>query len=384
MSVNRDGAVALHRARYGRRPEFCVRAPGRVNLIGEHVDYNGGTVLPMAIGLGTTLACGKASGPDFELVSAIAPDHVRTVGRARSGVMRGDWTDYFQGVLNGLLDGGYDIPPLSIALSGDLPTGKGLSSSAALCVGMAGALAHAAGIDLSAMDIARIAHSAETDHVGVRCGMMDQLASAAGRAGHAVRIDCRSLALEYIPLPTDWAVVVADTGVRRELASTPFNDRRAGCDAAARQLGVRDLGELAARPGHPDLSALNTERQGLVRHVVSEIERVRQTVDACRTGDIAAMAKVMRASHASLRDDYRVSLPEIDRFVDQQNAFLGERGGARLMGGGFGGCTVAVVRRDAADGLREAIEREGKQSPDGDAAWPYQAEPAGGMRIDAC
>ena len=270
-------------------------------------------------------------------------------------------------------------PALSIAVASDLPTGSGLSSSAAFGVALASAFATAEGEALRAERIALDAQAAEHRYVGTRCGIMDQLASVGGCAGGALLIDCRSLAIEPIDWPADWAVVLVDSGIRRDLAASAFNDRRLACERAARKLGLEMLGEAdAARVEAADLDA---EERRAARHVVSEIARVGRAVDALRCGDLPAIGNLLIRSHASLRDDLRVSLPAIDRLADLQNAFLDGEGGARMMGGGFGGCTIAVTRRARADALRDAV-RARYRTPAGDAPWVHVTEPADGLRIE--
>ncbi|HZP57577.1 MAG TPA: galactokinase [Dehalococcoidia bacterium] len=352
--------MAAFRRAFGRAPEGIAEAPGRVNLIGEHVDYNDGLVLPFAID--RSVICAWAPGAtgavrahslEFGETAAIALDEPEAPP--------GGWAAYVRGVACALRDARHSVRPLDLAVAGDVPQGAGLSSSAALAVAVAGAFREAGRLDLDDVALALLCQRAENAYVGVQCGIMDQFASALCRAGHALLIDCRTLVHDQIPLRlarAGLAVAIVNSGVSRELASSAYNERRREC--------VEAVAELRARLGRPELASLRDVRAEEMarvdvdstplrraRHVVGEIARVREGVEALRADDFAAFGRLMRASHASLRDDYAVSSAELDLLVelaDARDYVLG----SRLTGAGFGGCTVSLLRAEAV----AAFERE--------------------------
>jgi galactokinase len=307
--------------------EVAVRAPGRVNLIGDHTDYNDGFVLPMAIDLDCRVR-GQATSGELRLRFAQGGDanSLRIAEAVRDGL----------GVRRGL----------DAEVSSTVPIGGGLSSSSALAVALATAFAEAAEIRVEPRELARVCQVAETAATGVPGGIMDQLTSAMGVRGHALLVDCRSLEVTPVALPDDLAVIVADSGIPRRLADSAYAERRAACVAVAARLALPALRDATAEQVADDARA---------RHVVSENARVLAAADALTRGDIDAMGRLMLESHASLRDDYEVSTPELDVLVDRFVA--AGAAGARLTGAGFGGCVVAVARADAAAGVLERMER---------------------------
>jgi galactokinase len=351
-----------YRVAFGDDPHRFYAAPGRVNLIGEHVDYNCGLVLPCAIDRETIVALGPGpTGDKGGNIEAIAIDMGNATDRflINRTIARGanNWQNHVRGVAHFLLARGYELKPARIAIAGDIPIGAGLSSSASLGVSIALALAHYSNLNLSATTLATIAQEAENHFVGCACGIMDQMASAAAQDGHALLLDCRNLQHMPIPIATSLAVIVIDSGVSRQLTSTAFNTRRAECRAAVEHFGVAALRDLS-------LEQLDAGRAGLAenvyrraRHVVGEIARVEPFAVALVNGDTAALSHLMRASHASLRDDYEVSVPLVDALVETVEAGLAGRGGVRLTGAGFGGCIVAVAHKDAVDDVFEAVDR---------------------------
>jgi galactokinase len=306
-------------------------APGRVNLIGDHTDYMGGLVLPMAIDLATTVDAHRG-GDDVVLVSDDVPGTVSVpLPVADPAAVRPAWGRYVAGVAHELGNGAGD--GLRGHVASTVPAGSGLSSSAALEVAVALAL----GASGTPVEIADLCRRAETAATGVPCGIMDQLASVAGVAGHALLIDCASLEVEPVPVPDDAAIWVLHSGVERQLAGSAYADRRAACEAAA---------ELVGPLPHADLSAIAGIEDPLLRararHVRTECDRVRGAAAALRDGDLTAVGELMTASHGSLRDDFEVSVPELDQLV---GALVDHDGvlGARLTGAGFGGCVVALA-----------------------------------------
>jgi galactokinase len=358
----RDALVARFRTATGRRPEAAFRAPGRVNLIGEHTDYNEGFVLPCAIDRDTQALAAPREDGVFTGASREDAKRVRFAGG--SPERPGGWGDYVWGVAQALGERGAPLPGADLAVASDVPVGAGLSSSAALCVALVGALDTAFALGLDSRARAEIAHRAECFFVGVPCGVMDQMASSLGRRDHALRIDCRSLEVELVPLPARLRLLVADSGVRRRLADGAYGNRRAECEEAlrlARERGVGPAGARALRDLSPrDLPALERALPPVLarraRHVVCENERVDATARALAAGDLASAGAQLKAGMRSLRDDFEVSIPELDALCEIADALPGVYG-SRLSGAGFGGCTLHLVDADAASAVAEALAR---------------------------
>jgi galactokinase len=350
---------------------LAVRAPGRVNLIGEHTDYNNGFVLPVAIDLGITIAFEPTTDRRIDL--ALEADGRRAIVDLDAiGPPRSDWTDYVAGTAWALQELGAPIAGFRGTLSADLPAGAGLSSSAGLELAVAWALGGGASPLPNTVAVARAAQRAENEFVGVACGLMDQYAVTFGEAGHALLLDCRSITHRAIELPVDLAIVVVDSGVRRRLAASGYGERRAACERAVSQIRAisRSMAATVAslRDVTPELltearSALDAETYLRARHVVTENGRVLATAAALEAGDLDRLARMFAASHASMRDDFEMSTPQIDRLVELASGVPGVVG-ARLTGGGFGGSVVVLVRLAAVDDLAAAIEA-GYRTPDG-------------------
>ncbi|HVR70007.1 MAG TPA: galactokinase [Vicinamibacteria bacterium] len=344
---------------YGRDPRL-FRAPGRVNLIGEHTDYNDGFVLPIALDRDTLVAA--APRPDRRL-RARSADHGEE-GEidldAPPPPRRGTWLDYVEGTARVLEERIGPVPGADLLVAGDVPEGAGLSSSAALEMAVAAALASLAGWRLDRRALALAGQAAEHRFVGTRCGIMDQLVSMLGEAGHALLIDCRSLETRPIPLPPDRAaILVFDSGVRHRHSSGEYNVRRAQCEEAAARLGALTPGVRALRDVAPDdlerhAAALGEPLRRRARHVVSEIHRTALAASALSRGDLAGFGRLMFASHASLRDDFEVSVPELDTLVQAARSAPGVLG-ARMTGGGFGGCTVTLAEAAQVEAAGTAI-----------------------------
>lgn len=328
-------------ARFDEPAAFVVRAPGRVNLIGEHTDYNDGFVLPMAIDRAVWIAC--APRPDQQ-IRVYFIDFDAEVTFNLDGFVRGDDApvEYVKGVTWALQEAGFPLRGWDGVIRGDVPIGAGLSSSAALEMAVARVFSQVAGFEWSASTMARLGQRAENGWVGVNSGIMDQMISASGRAGKALLIDCRDLSTELLPLPTGVRVVVLDTGTRRGLVASAYNERRSQCEAVADFFGVTALRDvtaeqLMARAG--ELEPLSLRR---ARHVVTENERVMQARSAMLADDARLLGLLMNASHDSLRDDFEVSSPALNSMVDLMRVETGCLG-ARMTGAGFGGCAVALV-----------------------------------------
>ena len=328
------------------------RAPGRVNLIGEHTDYNDGYALPFAIRAGCTATVEVRGDRTVTVRSAQQPAPVEfSLADLRPGTA--GWAGYPLGVLWALRQRGHDLPGLTIVLDSDVPVGAGLSSSAALVCSVAAAVDDLLQLTLSRDELLAVTRSAENDFVGAPTGGMDQLAAFNCVEGTALLCDMRSLETQQVPLVLgDLALLVVDTRAEHRHADGEYRRRRAGCEQAARQLGVRALRDV------DDLDAAlarltDDELRRYTRHVVTENARVLDTVTALRAGDLTAVGPLLTASHASMRDDFRVSSPELDLAVESLLA-TGALG-ARLTGGGFGGCVVGLIDSARADGAGEAV-----------------------------
>ena len=342
-----------------------VRGPGRVNLIGEHTDYNDGFVLPAAIDLEIRIAFVPTDDQRVEVTLAETGERdgfdLAAVPRAS-----GRWINYVAAMAWALVDAGYRVRGFRGVLASTLPRSSGLSSSAALEMASAWALLDPpdpASHGIDGMDLARLGQRAENEHVGVRVGIMDQFASSLGRRDHALLLDCRSLEYRPVILPgRDHVLAVCDTRVPRRLEASEYNARRDQCEAAVAAIAEREPGVRSLRDVDPLMLARHADRLRPVlrmraEHVVHENDRVLRTVEALGVGDLAAVGALFAASHASLRDLYEVSSPELDAMVQIASGTPGVVA-ARMTGAGFGGCTINLVRRDAVDRFREAIERE--------------------------
>ncbi len=351
----RERARAGFRAHFGHEPDGVSFAPGRVNLIGEHVDYNDGLVLPMPITVGTAVAWSRSSAATID---AVALDLNRTDSFIPAGLMvhqPPDWRSYLRGTAAELAARGFDPAPARLAIAGDIPRGTGLSSSASFCVATGRALAAAANHTPTAVQLAQAAQAAEHVWAGVHCGIMDQMAVAAGQPGHALLLDCRTLVTRDAPWPSDWAVLIVQSGVQRGLIDGHYNQRRRECEAAAQALGVASLRDATAAMVAATAMADVLERRA--RHVVTEIDRTAAAVAAIAAHDLPQLGALLATSHASLRDDFEVSVPPVDDLVAKVQQAIGTAGGARMTGGGFGGAIVAVLPVEAVPAVANAAAR---------------------------
>jgi galactokinase len=357
--IDRTTLLSDFRAATGHDAEVAAFAPGRVNLIGEHTDYNEGFVLPAAIDRGVAVAARRLPGDTFTL-HALDLDARCTFPRGRfERDPSHPWADYFQGVIWALSGRGIQVAACEAAVTGDLPRGAGLSSSAAYEVATALVLRALGSLALSSLDVAKLAREAENGFVGVACGIMDQMASTFGAAGHALLLDCRSLAHQTVEIPAGLAIVVAGSGVHHQLASSEYNRRRAECEEGVRILsslraGIRSLRDVEPEDEARFFSKLPPVVRKRCRHVVSENARVLETVKALRAGDNPGLKTLLAASHFSLRDDYEVSCPELDVLVDLALAHPACHG-ARLTGAGFGGSTVNLVDAGVVESFSESL-----------------------------
>jgi galactokinase len=366
----------------------CSRAPGRVNLIGEHTDYNGGFVMPMAVDREVRVLFRPAEDGVVRLWSENFGewDEFRLDDLQHNEAQA--WANYVRGVAWSLSGAGYDIRPIEGIVHGDVPLGAGLSSSAALEVAAAGAFCAASGCEIDPRELALLCQKAENRFVGVNCGIMDQFISVHARREHALLLDCRSLEHRLLPIDTSAVrVVVCNTMVHHELGSSAYNERRASCEGAARLLNesagggieqLRDVTpEMLSEHGH----VLDDVTRRRARHVVSEDARTLAGAEALEQGDYARFGELMYGSHESLKDDYEVSCEELDVMVEvarQQAGVLG----ARMVGGGFGGCTVNLVEAGRADEFAAAV-RDGYRGRTGIDAEVYQFVAVDGARVEA-
>ena len=345
------------------RPEEArlVRAPGRVNLIGEHTDYNDGLVLPVAIGLETWIAFVPTDDRTVQLQTE-GEGEAAAFDLDAIGARRGSWIDYVAGTAWALRQARVPVRGLRGVVAADLPREAGLSSSASLELAAAWALSIDVPPALSGLDLARACQSGENDYVGVQCGLMDQFAVACGQPGAAMLLDCRTLDYRPVPLPGDLALVVCHTGSRRRLGASAYNARRTMCEqsvaaVAALRPEVRSLRDLGAGDLDWLAGVVDEEHFSCCRHVITENARVEATVAALEDADDDALGRAFAESHASLRDDYQVSSTELDLLVEIATGTPGVVA-ARMTGAGFGGCTVNLVQPEAVDRLRHAVDHE--------------------------
>ena len=324
-----------------RRATGC--APGRINLIGEHTDYNDGLVMPIALRLGVTVAATSRDDASVRLTTdaAVAPRDVAYVLGAEQ--RDGTWVDRARGVTAILARDGADIGGFDAQITSNLPVGAGLGSSAAFSIALLRAISTLFDLALDDTAIARIAHAAENEFAGARSGMLDQLASVYGHSSDALLIDLRDQGTQVIPLSPTIELAVIDSGTRHEHATGGYNRRRAECEEACLHLGVASLRDIDERPLAETLERLPAPLDRRVRHVVTENARVRGAVEAVRSRDEVTLGEILNASHRSLRDDYEVSTPALDQLV--MLATAAGALGARVVGGGFGGSIIALVQR---------------------------------------
>ena len=369
--TDRDALRREFVERFGSAPQ-CFRAPGRVNLIGEHTDYNSGFVMPVAIQFETTVAIAPRSdqtlrvrSTNFAETREIALTHIDM--RTPSGVSPVPWIDYVLGVVCVFRQQGVATPGADLLICGNVPLGAGLSSSAALEVSVALALCALAGRRLEKLSLTKLCQRAENEYVGTQCGIMDPFASVFGRSGHALKLDCRSLEHEFVPLYSGATaavaqIVVCNTMVRHQLAGGEYNRRREECEQGARSLarlvpGVQTLRDVSPEMLRQHEHALDPLIYRRCRHVVTENERVTAAAAALKATDLTAFGVLMRDSHRSLKEDFEISCDELDLMVQIAESIEGVYG-ARMTGGGFGGCTVNLVRTEAVPRFStEVVER---------------------------
>ncbi len=350
---------------FNAKPEIIVRAPGRVNLIGEHTDYNDGFVLPMAIDHAVWMALSPRA--DLQVRIRSLDLEVDSAFDLNSLAKGEGWLEYIKGVAFQLQKAGYELRGFDAVMTGDVPRGAGLSSSAAVELATARAFAAVSGFAWDAAQMAIISQKAENEWVGVNCGIMDQMASAASKAGYALFLDCRTLEVQHAPLPENISVVILDTSTRRGLVDSAYNERRSQCEEAARWFGVKALRDVSVddlKKGESGLSEVVMKR---ARHIVTENARVLEAVQVMKAGNVKRLGELFNASHASLRDDFEVTNEALNQIVEcaqeQSSCF-----GARMTGAGFGGCAVALVQEENAQEFANAVSAAYKQRSGLDAS----------------
>ncbi|MHC5175617.1 galactokinase [Serratia rhizosphaerae] len=345
---------------FGYAPTLTVQAPGRVNLIGEHTDYNDGFVLPCAIDYQTVISIAKRDDRQIRVLAADYDHQVDQFALDQPIVPHEQlqWANYVRGVVKHLQQRNGKFGGADLVISGNVPQGAGLSSSASLEVAVGQALQTLYQLPLDGVALALNGQEAENQFVGCNCGIMDQLISALGQPDHALLIDCRSLATRTVPLPDDVAVVIINSNVKRGLVDSEYNTRRQQCEQAAGFFGVKALRDVSQQ----QFNAREHEMDPLVakraRHIISENARTLAAAEALASGDLARMGQLMAESHASMRDDFEITVPPIDALVEIVKAAIGEHGGVRMTGGGFGGCIVALMPQRLVEPVRAAVQRE--------------------------
>lgn len=374
---------AVFEQSFGLAPALFVQAPGRVNLIGEHTDYNGGFVLPCAIDFHTLVAVHGRSDRRVRVVSVDYQHALDEFSLDEPIVPRPDapWANYVRGVVKMLRQQGHALAGVDLAVTGNVPQGAGLSSSASLEVAVGQAFKTLCGLDgLSPTDLALTAQRAENQFVGCNCGIMDQLISARGEAGHALLIDCRSLDARAVPMPDDVAVMIVHSRIRRGLVESEYNTRRLQCEAAAHHFGVSALRDLTLDRLHAESAGLDAVALRRARHVVTENQRTLDAAAALAAHDLVRMGQLMAESHVSMRDDFEITVPAIDALVALLQAAIGPQGGARMTGGGFGGCVVALLPVAEVPRVRSVVEHH-YRAPQGELAHVYVCQPCSGAGV---
>ncbi|WP_298633940.1 galactokinase [uncultured Umboniibacter sp.] len=335
------------------------QAPGRVNLIGEHTDYNDGFVLPAAINYQTVVACRHNDSNRIEVLACDFDNetHVIDLNNPITHQSSPEWANYVRGVIVEFQRLGVQLGGLSMAITGNVPQGAGLSSSAALEVAIGTALNDLFGANLSPSEIALLSQRAENDFVGCNCGIMDQLISATGVAAGAQLIDCRDLSTQAVEVPSELQIVVINSNVKRGLVDSEYNLRREQCEAVAKHFDVKALRDVTSAELNARRTELDPELFRRARHVITENERTLIAAEALNSGDMATVSRLMAASHDSMRDDFNITVEPIDWLVENIHEQLGLKGGVRMTGGGFGGCVVAFVPQSIVPVVIQLVEQ---------------------------
>ncbi|WP_045855511.1 galactokinase [Teredinibacter purpureus] len=332
--------------KFGRQPDRIFHAPGRVNLIGEHTDYNNGFVLPTAIDRGTYIAVGIRDDSEIT-VTALDISGETSRWDTRKAVQHDpehSWANYLRGVFIQFIESSHsNLLGLNAVVAGNIPQGAGLSSSASLSVAFATALNEINHLSYTPAKIALLCQAAENQFVGCNCGIMDQLVSAAGQANHALLIDCQNLAVNPVSVPDSLSVMIIDSKVTRGLVDSEYNDRREQCELAASQLEVPSLRSASLSQLLASKEKLDPTAYKRAHHIITENERTLAAAEALKHNNVASLSRLMAESHVSMRDDFEITVPAIDFLVDIIAKVIGINGGVRMTGGGFGGCVVCLL-----------------------------------------
>ncbi|UPT56763.1 galactokinase [Dickeya zeae] len=351
---------SVFQQQFGYPATLTVQAPGRVNLIGEHTDYNDGFVLPCAINYSTTIS---AAPRDDRQIRVIAVDYDNqqdsfSLDAPIDHHPEWQWANYVRGVIKHLKTRSDAFGGADLVISGNVPQGAGLSSSASLEVAVGKAIQALYQLPLDNVALALNGQEAENQFVGCNCGIMDQMISAQGQRNHALLIDCRSLETRAVSMPDNVAVMIINSNVKRGLVDSEYNTRRQQCEAAARYFQVKALRDVSEADFAAKAAGLDTVVARRARHIITENSRTLAAADALTRGDLRQMGELMAASHASMRDDFEITVPPIDTLVEIVKAVIGDEGGVRMTGGGFGGCIVALIPQQQVTAVQNAVMRE--------------------------
>jgi galactokinase len=350
---------AIFNQYFGYAPTMTIQAPGRVNLIGEHTDYNDGFVLPCAIDYQTVISCAKRDDRQIRVIAADY-DNQQDQFSLDAPITAQDlqWANYVRGVVKHLQTRNNDFGGADLVISGNVPQGAGLSSSASLEVAVGQALQALYDLPLDGVALALNGQEAENQFVGCNCGIMDQLISAIGKQGSALLIDCRSLETQAVSMPENVAVVIINSNVKRGLVDSEYNTRRQQCEEAARFFDVKALRDVSLAKFQARQQEMDATVAKRARHVISENDRTEAAAKALAAGDLQLMGTLMAESHASMRDDFEITVPPIDKLVEIVKSVIGDSGGVRMTGGGFGGCIVALMPQELVEDVRTTVARE--------------------------
>lgn len=343
--LDKQGLQAFFEAAYHQLPDFVVQAPGRVNLIGEHTDYNNGFVLPAAINYGTWIAAAPRTDRKLNVIARNFSEQCVqfNLDQPMQQDSHAPWSNYVRGVVQELKKSGFSLCGGNLYIAGNVPTGAGLSSSASLEIALVRALTTLSGEAITPTQAALVGQAAENNFVGCNCGIMDQLISARGEASSALLIDCQDLSVRAVAIPADWEILIVHSGVKRGLVESEYNLRREQCESAAAFFNHSSLRQVELEDLLRAQGALNELSFRRARHVLSENQRTLIAAEALQAGDMSRLIKVMAESHLSMRDDFAITTPEVDTLVEILQIAGEGQAGARMTGGGFGGCVVAIA-----------------------------------------
>lgn len=344
---------------FGYAPTHHFQAPGRVNLIGEHTDYNQGFVLPCAIDFQTVVSCAARSDQQVRVVALDYDNACDSFSLAEpiKSLSKPLWTNYIRGVVSHLLQDFPSLGGMDLVISGNVPQGAGLSSSASLEVVIGTAFNQLYQLGLTPQQIALNGQAAENQFVGCNCGIMDQMISALGHKDHALLLDCRDLSTRLVSMPQSMAVVIINSNFRRNLVGSEYNTRREQCQQGAAWFGKTWLRDVTLEEFLEQQGAMVPAVAKRVRHILTENLRTLEASEALATGDLCHLGRLMAASHRSMRDDFEITVPQIDILVDILQQAIGDEGGARMTGGGFGGCVVALLPESKVEAVRQKVAK---------------------------